>query len=106
MIVSSTLCTAMAFVVFAVLIKEVGPSRASLITYVAPLVAVTLGVAALDERPGAGAIAGLALILAGSWLATGGKPPSGLAAVITRLRTGRPRPAPSATARSASLPSP
>ena len=74
-IVLSTLCTATAFVVFAVLIKEVGPSRASVITYVAPLVAVTLGVAALDERPGAGAIAGLALILAGSWLATGGRLP-------------------------------
>jgi drug/metabolite transporter (DMT)-like permease len=74
-IVLSTLCTAAAFVVFAVLIKEVGPSRASVITYVAPLVAVTLGVLALDERPGAGAIAGLALILAGSWLATGGRVP-------------------------------
>ena len=89
MIVLSVLCTATAFVVFAVLIGEVGPSRASVITYVAPVVAVTLGVALLDERPGAGAIAGLLLILAGSWLATGGKPPSGLARTY---RTFRPPP--------------
>ena len=74
-IVLSTLCTAAAFVVFAALIKEVGPSRASVITYVAPLVAVALGVLALDESLGAGAIAGLVLILAGSWLSTGGRLP-------------------------------
>lgn len=63
-------CTATAFVLFNALIAEVGPGRATVITYVAPLVALILGVAALDERPGAGAIAGLVLILAGSWLAT------------------------------------
>ena len=41
-----------------------------MITYVAPLVALVLGVLALGEHPGAGAFAGLALILAGSWIAT------------------------------------
>jgi drug/metabolite transporter (DMT)-like permease len=38
-------------------------------------VAVGLGVAVLGERPGAGAIAGLLLILAGSWLSTDGRLP-------------------------------
>ena len=91
-IVLSVLCTATAFVLFATLIQEVGPSRASVITYVAPVVAVTLGVTFLDERPGAGAIAGLLLILAGSWLATGGRTPPGLTALSAWWRLpSRPR---------------
>ncbi|HEY1834877.1 MAG TPA: DMT family transporter [Solirubrobacteraceae bacterium] len=48
------------------------PGRASVITYVNPVVAVFLGVTLLGERPGAGAVAGLLLILAGSWLSTDG----------------------------------
>ncbi len=68
-------CTAAAFVLFGALIVEVGPGRASVITYVAPLVAVALGVFALDERPGLGMLLGLVLIVAGSWLSTGGTEP-------------------------------
>ena len=68
-------CTAAAFVFFGGLVAEVGPSRASVITYVAPVVALALGIAVLDERPGVGAIAGLLLILVGSRLATGGRRP-------------------------------
>ena len=67
------------------LIAEVGPGRALVITYVAPVVAVALGVTVLGERPGAGAVAGLLLILAGSWLSTDGRLPPGLAAVVTRV---------------------
>ena len=67
------------------LIAEVGPGRALVITYVNPVVAVALGVAILGERPGAGAIAGLLLILAGSWLSTDGRLPPGLAAAVGRL---------------------
>ena len=69
------LCSAVAFVAFFALITDAGPSRATIITYVNPVVAVSLGVALLDEDIGAGAVAGLLLILAGSWLATGGRPP-------------------------------
>ncbi len=59
------------------LIADVGPSRASIITYINPVVAVALGVTILGESVTAGAVAGLLLILAGSWLSTGGKlPPS------------------------------
>jgi hypothetical protein len=50
------------------------------------LVAVALGVTILGERPGAGAVAGLLLILAGSWLSTDGRLPPGLNAIVTRLR--------------------
>jgi drug/metabolite transporter (DMT)-like permease len=77
-VVLGLVCTALAFVVFTTLIREAGTSRATVITYVNPVVAVALGVALLGERPGAGAVAGLLLILAGSWLSTGGKLPPGV----------------------------
>ena len=67
-------CTAAALVIFTVLIAEVGPGRALVITYVNPVIAVALGVALLDERPGPGTLAGLLLILGGSWLATRERP--------------------------------
>jgi drug/metabolite transporter (DMT)-like permease len=87
-VVLGLVCTAAAFVVYAILIAEAGTSRATVITYVNPVVAVTLGVLLLGEQPGAGAIAGLLLILAGGWLATDGRLPPGLARVVVR----RPRP--------------
>jgi drug/metabolite transporter (DMT)-like permease len=64
-------CTALAFLVFAVLIREVGPSRASVVAYINPVIAVTLGVVVLGEHPGPGALIGLLAIVGGSWLATG-----------------------------------
>lgn len=68
-------CTAAAFVVYTVLIREAGTSRATVITYINPLVALVLGMTLVGERPGPGAFAGLVLILAGSWLSTGGGRP-------------------------------
>jgi drug/metabolite transporter (DMT)-like permease len=76
-------------VLFARLVAEVGPGRATVITYVAPVVAVALGIAVLGERPGAGAVAGLLLILAGSWLSTDGRLPPGAAAFAARVRSRR-----------------
>jgi drug/metabolite transporter (DMT)-like permease len=69
--VLGVLCTAAAFAIYASLVVEVGAGRALVITYVAPVVALAAGILALDEQPGPGALIGLALILAGSWLATG-----------------------------------
>jgi drug/metabolite transporter (DMT)-like permease/quercetin dioxygenase-like cupin family protein len=63
-------CTAASLVLFAQLIQQVGPGRAVLTTYVAPIIAVVLGMLVLDERLGPGAIVGMVLILFGSWLAT------------------------------------
>jgi drug/metabolite transporter (DMT)-like permease len=71
----------MAFVFDFILIAEVGASRATVITYVNPIVAVALGVTLLGESLSFAAVAGLLLILAGSWLATGGRPP-GLQGVV------------------------
>lgn len=70
MVVLGLICTALAFVLMALLVREIGPARSVVITYVNPVVAVILGVLVLGERPGVSAIAGLVLILAGSWVAT------------------------------------
>ena len=66
----AVVCTASAFLLFFRLIAEVGPSRASVITYVNPAVAVILGVAVLGERFTPAMAGAFALILGGSVLAT------------------------------------
>lgn len=68
------LCTALALVLMAILIAAAGPSRASVITYINPVIALALGVVFLSESPGPGALVGLALILVGSWLSTRAAP--------------------------------
>jgi drug/metabolite transporter (DMT)-like permease len=85
-VVLGLICSALAFLFFFRLIAEVGPSRATIITYVNPVVALALGVAILDESVTAGAVAGLLLILAGSWLSTDGRVPPGLAGLAERVR--------------------
>jgi drug/metabolite transporter (DMT)-like permease len=62
--------TALAFVIFYTLIAEVGAGRASLVSYLAPGVALFYGAIFLDEAITAAAIAGLALILGGVALAS------------------------------------
>ncbi len=81
-------CTAVAFVLFAALIDEVGPVRATVITYVNPAVAAVLGVLVLQETFTVGMAVGFALVILGSTLATR---PSRAAE--------RPRPAPGDDAR-------
>jgi drug/metabolite transporter (DMT)-like permease len=77
-IVLGLVCTAAAFVIFGALIADVGAGKALVITYVNPVVALALGIVVLDESPGLGAIVGLLLILAGSWLSTDSRLPSWL----------------------------
>lgn len=69
------LCTAAAFVAYGVVIAEAGAGRALIVTYINPVIAVGAGMLVRGERPGAGAVIGLVLILTGSWIATGGKVP-------------------------------
>jgi drug/metabolite transporter (DMT)-like permease len=64
------ICTALAFVAFFELIKEIGPTRATVITYLNPAVAVVLGVVFLGESFKVGTGIGFVLILAGCWLST------------------------------------
>jgi len=63
-------CTAIAFLLFFALIGEVGPVRATVITYFNPAVALLLGVTLLREPLTVGAVLGFGLILVGSVLAT------------------------------------
>ena len=88
--------TALAFVIFYKLINEVGAGRASLVSYLAPGVALFYGALLLDETITAAAIAGLVLILGGVALASRPRrvSPSGSVAPLPasrhRPRRGRP----------------
>ena len=64
------LCTAAAFIVFFALIAEVGPARATVITYVNPAVAIVLGALVLDEPLTLGMAVGFPLVILGSFLGT------------------------------------
>lgn len=66
----AVICTAVAFIVFFALIREVGAARALVFTYVNPAVALAAGVIVLNEPLTRWNLAGLALILTGSVLAT------------------------------------
>jgi drug/metabolite transporter (DMT)-like permease len=67
--------TGIAFWIFYTLIAEVGAARAAVVAYLAPGFAVAYGAIFLDERVSGAALGGLALILAGSWLAAEGRAP-------------------------------
>jgi len=69
-VVLAVVCTAAAFLVFAALIDEIGPVRATVITYVNPAVAAVLGVVILRETLTPAMLIGFALVIAGSTLAT------------------------------------
>ena len=71
------ICTAAGFLVFFRLIAEVGPARATVITYVNPAVAVALGVIVLGERLTPAIGVAFILILGGSVLATRPSGPKG-----------------------------
>lgn len=67
-------CTALAFVAFFALIREVGPVRAPLFTYINPIVAIVLGTIVLSEPITPGLLIGFPIVLIGCWLAaTGGR---------------------------------
>jgi len=68
--VLGVVCSAVAFLLFVKLVEEAGPTGATLITYVNPVVALALGAVVLAEPLTVAAAGGLVLILAGSRLAT------------------------------------
>jgi len=62
--------TALAFISYFIVLKEIGPARASIGTYVNTAVAVVLGVIILSEPLTIGIIIGLPLVMIGSFLAS------------------------------------
>lgn len=69
LVVLGVVCSAIAFVIFFALIKEIGAARATLITYLNTLVALVLGIVFLGEPITPGLLIGLPLVLVGSWFA-------------------------------------
>lgn len=69
-VVLGIVCTAVALWLYFYLVQHAGAARATVFTYLNPLVATVLGVSLLGEPFGASLIAGMGLILLGSWVAT------------------------------------
>jgi drug/metabolite transporter (DMT)-like permease len=69
-IVLAVICSALAFLLMVGLVAEIGPVKATTITYVNPAVAILAGVLVLGEKVKVWTIVGFALVLCGSWLVT------------------------------------
>lgn len=74
--------TGIAFVIYYTLNHAIGPTRTSLVAYIAPVFAVVYGVTLLDEAFGVTTALGIVLIVGGSWLAASA--PARMAAVEAR----------------------
>jgi drug/metabolite transporter (DMT)-like permease len=66
------LASGVALILYFRLMADIGPTRALTVTFLIPLFAALWGIVFLGETPGAGAIAGGALVLAGTVLVTRG----------------------------------
>jgi drug/metabolite transporter (DMT)-like permease len=82
-VVLSVVCTVIAFLTFLKLIEEVGPTRATVITYLNPAVAIGLGVLFLGEPFTTGIGVGFVLVLLGSALATHRSHPAATTEALT-----------------------
>ena len=69
LIILAVFCTAMAFIVFFKVIIDLGPTRASMVTYINTAVAVLLGIVILSEPITIGIALGMPLVLIGSYFA-------------------------------------
>jgi len=86
--------TAGGFLLFFRLQADIGPGRASVVAYLAPGIAVLLGVVFLDDPFGLSTVAGLALVLLGSRLAARPARQPGASRLPRPLRTARSTSAP------------
>jgi drug/metabolite transporter (DMT)-like permease len=64
------ICSAIAFVAFFRLVKQIGSARATLVTYMNMAVAVVLGIVLLGEPITVGILIGMPLVVIGSFFAT------------------------------------
>ena len=60
--------TGIAYILNYRIITDDGPTAASIVVYLLPVMAVTLGVVALGERPEVQVVAGMAVVLLAAWL--------------------------------------
>ena len=90
-IVLAVVCSGLAFLLMIGLVAEIGPVKATTITYVNPAVAIIAGVIVLGERVTVWTVVGFAAVLAGSWLVTRrGNVPDDLPVVPTEGRSQLP----------------
>lgn len=88
--------TGLAFVIYYTLNREIGPTRTSLVAYVAPVFAVIYGVWLLDEEFGLTTALGIVLIVGGSWLAARAPARAPVEAAAARAGPEAARPEPEA----------
>lgn len=69
-VVLAVVCSALAFVLMVSLVSEIGPFRATAITYVNPAVAIIAGAIFLSEPVTVWTLLGFALVISGSYLVT------------------------------------
>ena len=69
-IILGVIGTGVAFALMGSLVKGVGPTRASFITYLLPVVALFLGVTFRDDEVAALALVGVALVISGAFMAS------------------------------------
>lgn len=69
-VVLAVVCSALAFILMVALVTEIGPFRATAITYVNPAVAILAGAIFLSEQITQWTILGFVLVLSGSYLVT------------------------------------
>jgi drug/metabolite transporter (DMT)-like permease len=89
-LILGVVCTSLAMLLMFYLVANAGASRASVITYVNPVVATFLGTLQLHERLGVSGAVAFALILLGSWLATRGTPAHGAVLADEAAASGAP----------------
>ena len=85
--------TGIAFVVYYTLIASVGPTKSSIVAYIAPVFAVFYGVVFLDEPFTGATLIGMVLILAGSWIAGQARAPGRDAEPVATPSAAAPQPA-------------
>lgn len=74
--------TALGFLCMFALVAEAGASRATVVTYINPAVAIVLGVLVLSEPMTIGLALGFPLVIVGAWLATARSRPEAPATVL------------------------
>ena len=87
--VLGVLCTAIAMLLMFSLVNQAGAARASVITYINPVVATALGAGLLHEHLGTGGYVAFGVILIGSWLATRNTRRAPLSSMPAVVRTDR-----------------
>ncbi|MBN9606025.1 MAG: EamA family transporter [Actinomycetales bacterium] len=97
-VVLAVVCSALAFVLMVALIGEIGPVRATAITYLNPAVAIAAGALVLGEAITVWTIVGFVLVIGGSFLVTRRRgeaepavlPSPGAAAAVEEATAGDP----------------